>query len=106
VRALGLYALIAFGLWQAQLSIVAFAGHETSVYVHAILEMFADFRVSIFVTLAGGAGAWAVAERLLRQRMIVRLHTRIKELETQVDPGRSSSGLTRRGQTNPQDRKL
>lgn len=96
----------AFGLWQARYAIEALAGQTTSIYVHTILEVFADLRFYLAFALAGGMAAWAVVERILRQRAIVRLHTRIKELETKADPERSSSGLTEKGQTNPRDRGL
>jgi len=105
-RALTRYALVGFGLWQGRLAIDALAGHTTSVYVQAILDVFADLRVAILISLTGATTLWALGERRLRHHIIVRLHTRIRELETAKDPHRSSSGLTTKGQTNPTDRDI
>lgn len=54
--------------------------------------------------LAGGGVAYGWRERRLRQRAIQRLGGRIPELETNIDPGRTSSTLDSRGETNPEDR--
>jgi hypothetical protein len=105
-RAVCRYLLIGFGLWQGRLAIDALAGQTTDVYVKAALGAFAELRVSVLLTLAGAASVWALLERYLRHRIIVRLHTRIRDLETNIDPERSSSGLTTKGQTNPSDREI
>jgi hypothetical protein len=46
---------------------------------------------------------WAVVERTLRHRKVKYLANRLAELEKQVDPERSSSGLAPTGQTHPSD---
>jgi hypothetical protein len=105
-RSVARYALAAFIVWQARLAVDALAGQTTSVDVAAVLGVFTDLRVTVSLTLAGGAAAWAVVERKLRQRVIVRMHSRIQELEGRLDPGRSSSGLTTKGLTGPADREM
>lgn len=47
---------------------------------------------------------WGILERRLRKDVIQRLHGRIHELEKQIDPGRSSSRLTPRGDTRTLDK--
>lgn len=47
---------------------------------------------------------YGLKQRSLRKTTIERLQDRIRELEKHVDPGRSSSGLTPRGDTHPKDR--
>jgi hypothetical protein len=78
------------------------AGKET--VVSFALSILADFKFALSVALAGAATAWALVERKLRQRKTEYFQDRIRRLETQVDPRRSTSGLTREGKTNPNDR--
>lgn len=103
-RSLGRYSVIAFGLWQGRLALEALAGQKTELYLEALLGAFAAVHVAVWIGLAGATTVWALAERKLRHRVIVRLHTRIREIEMERDPNRSSSGLTTKGQTNPTDR--
>lgn len=51
-------------------------------------------------------GSWAYVERFLRQKTVDALQGRIKALELRLDPGRTTSMLTSRGETNPQDKSL
>jgi hypothetical protein len=90
--------------FMAEQSIVALAGQTTAIYVETVLRAAADMRIVLSITLAGGAAAWAVFERILRLRVIERLHGRIRFLEDQIDPHRSSSGLTTKGRTHPRDK--
>jgi hypothetical protein len=94
----------AFGAYVGFGALKEFAGQSTSVAVSLILNALVDLKFVITLTLAGAACAWAVLERALRLRKVERMQSRITELETKIDPGRSSSGLTPRGQTNPRDR--
>ena len=105
-RAFGRYALIAFCVWMAERAIEALAGWETAVYVQTFLQVVADIKVWLAMTLAGLTSGWAIAERRLRQRAIVRLHSRVRELELNLDPARSSSNLTLDSKTNPEDREV
>lgn len=58
------------------------------------------FGVLLFVSGLG----YGVRQRNLRRINIERLTKRVRELEQCCDDGRSSSGLTPRGETNPGDR--
>lgn len=84
-------------------ALAPFAGKATVVSL--ALEILADVKFALTLTLAGTAAAWAVVERYLRQRKTEYLQDRIKDLETKIDPNRSSSGLQRSGKTNPRDRR-
>lgn len=79
------------------------SGKETVVTL--AVSLLADMKFAISITLAGAAVAWAVVERTLRHRKTEYLQNRIKKLEQQIDPNRSSSGLTPKGKTNPNDRR-
>jgi hypothetical protein len=93
------------GYWTKD-AIVALAGHSTSVVVQAGLKIISDVRFTASYMVSAGCTTWAVAERKIRQRRVRELHVRIKELETAIDPNRSSSKLTLEGKTNPRDRSL
>lgn len=79
----------------------ALAGETTRLALE--LSIAADLKFVMSVTLAGAASAWAIAERRLRHRKVEELQGRIRTLETRVDPGRTSSGLTPKGTTHPRD---
>jgi hypothetical protein len=85
----------------------ALAGESTRVDValSLVLSAVAKLEVVILLSLTGVACAWAVVERTLRHRKVERLQGRIRELETRIDPNRSSSGLTPAGRTRPEDRR-
>ena len=53
---------------------------------------------------AGAATVFGLAERNLRRRTIERLQARITDLEGQIDAKRTSSQLTTRGETRPEDK--
>lgn len=84
-------------------AVVHLAGQSTSVLVNATLSMLGDIRVPATLAGYGALGGWALIERKTRQRTTLRHHRRVKELECQIDPARSSSQLTPKGQTNPED---
>lgn len=89
----------------ATIAIQAFAGKETLANV----AFNVGGTVEVSVTLAWIVGVAGVVygrrERRLRRDAVERLHGRIAELEAQIDPGRSSSRLTPRGDTRPEDRR-
>lgn len=69
------------------------------------LALLADIRPSEIVSYLFGLAGWIFginAERL-RRNVIERLTGRIADLEKQKDPHRTSSGLTTRGTTPPED---
>lgn len=83
-----------------------FAGESTdvSLAMSFILNALVDFKFSFSIALTGAACAWGAIERSLRLRKVEQMQARIIELETAIDPNRSSSGLTPQGKTNPRDR--
>lgn len=69
------------------------------------VRFLADVRIGNALSYAVGAGgiAYGARQRKLRGDTIQKMGDRIKELETAIDPNRSSSGLTKRGHTRPED---
>jgi hypothetical protein len=95
-----------FAAWCLYLSIDSVAG-KTTAFQAAVTVGFSllwDIRFVVAFSVAGAASVWAAAERWLRHRKVEHLQGRVKELELQIDPGRSTSGLTTKGRTNPRDR--
>ncbi len=78
------------------------AGKVTSV--DFAYQAIADFRLDFVFPLAAAGTTTALwqRERKLRRDDTERLHKQIKLLETKLHPGRTSSGLTQRGDT-PKD---
>jgi hypothetical protein len=80
------------------------AGKTTFAY------FFANFLANIGVqfvaalSVSGLSIAYGVYQKQQKKITTERLHKRIKELEIQINPERSSSGLTPRGETNPADK--
>lgn len=100
--------VIKYGAWvwiakYGYYSVVALAGKQTVAEV--ALKFIASLTISktICLTAAAGGVAWGAAERKLRKGTIRKKAKRIKHLEEQVDPGRSSSSLMADGSTRPED---
>jgi hypothetical protein len=85
------------------LSLEALAGKST------LADVAINFltNVNVSVTLAWTAGVfgvlYGVKQRKLRKDTIQRLQSRIQALESQLDPKRTTSNLTSRGDTRPED---
>jgi hypothetical protein len=96
----GFLALVAFFAYRA---IDVLAGKHTLADLG--VKILADVKIGNAVSYAVGGGgiAYGARQRKLRGDTIQKMGKRIKELETAVDPGRSSSGLTERGHTRPED---
>jgi hypothetical protein len=80
------------------------AGKETeaNIFVNLLGKLEISFVLSWIV---GGAGlAYGLSQKKLRKSTVERLQKRIKELEADIDPTRTSSKLTPSGDTNPEDR--
>lgn len=103
VRTLIRSCAVVGGLYVGKDLIVALAGHETAVSVS--LAFLGDWK-TVLCFLAGGVGVgWGFTERRLRHSTVDRMQGRIRELETAHDPKRTSSGLTTRGKTHPEDKR-
>lgn len=90
----------------AFLSIEALAGETTLASIG--VNVLSDIRVSYALAwlLAGGGVAYGVRQRTLRRDTVSRIQERNRDLEAARDPKRSSSRLTLRGETQPEDRHL
>ncbi len=97
-------SLVAIAFW-VHSDVIALAGKRTLANIG--LSFMADIRVSDAIAyIFGAAGAgYGIAERTLRRKNIARLAEENRTLEKMVDPLRSSSNLTRRGTTRPEDKK-
>jgi len=96
-RAAWIVAIAGFGY----LSVKELAGKAT------IAQFFVDALVSVperavspwWIAGAVAMFLWAAAERRLRLRKVSSMSDQLKRLEQQVDPRRTSSGLTATGET-------
>ena len=70
-----------------------------------VVDFLGSVSISDFVGIVFGAGGviYGMIERRQRQKMIDRLHGRVKKMEQQIDPKRSSSNITTFGDTHPDD---
>ena len=97
------YGTAAWCAFMAYLSIDALAGRRTLAWIG--INVLANLKVSIvigwFVGIAGFV--YGRGQRKLRRDTIARLNGRIQDLEKSIDPGRTSSQLTERGETRPED---
>lgn len=85
------------------LSIKSLAGESTTADIG--IKLMGDIRLSeVFAYLFGGGGvAYGYRQKKLRQNTVERLQGRNQTLEEKLDPHRTSSGITPRGETNPED---
>jgi hypothetical protein len=97
------FGALAFVAWCGMQSVNALAGETTTTDIG--IKILTDIRISTAVAwLFGGTGiAYGTYQRKLRRDNIERLTKRTHELERRLDPKRSSSGLTARGETPPED---
>jgi hypothetical protein len=98
------WAGIAIVAWFAKEAVTSLAGQNTSVLVSFVLNALVDIKFALAVTLGLVGMGWAFVERAFRYRKVEYLQGRIRQLETRIDPNRSTSGLTPGGKTNPQDK--
>jgi p-aminobenzoyl-glutamate transporter AbgT len=98
------WAGVALIAYFAYLSIRVLAGQET--FARIVVRFLADFRVNEYVAYLFGIGGivYGLGNRKLRKDNIERMAQRIKDLESLLDPRRSSSRLTPRGETRPEDK--
>lgn len=103
LRDVAKWAALGFIAYCAYLSVASLAGRSTNADI--VVNVLSDIRISQALAwlLAAGGISYGRVQRRLKKGTVERLQGRIKELETRVDPKRSSSGLTVRGDTNPED---
>ena len=91
-------------------SVDAVTGQTTYADIDIAFNALANLRsslalgaVAVLISLAF-LGVWyGILQRNLRRKTVERLQKRVKELEKQMDPNRTSSELTTRGETRPED---
>ena len=104
------YSLIALAIrfgfpsWAAVKIAEALAGKTTLANVGIEVFRGYNFLGWLAALIIAVAITWALLERGLRKRKTVYFQRRIKRLEKQIDPNRSSSMLTEAGDTNPKDK--
>lgn len=90
--------------WYFYKSVSSLAGLYTFAQIG--VGFLGDFRISEGIAYLFGAGgvAYGVKRHRLQQENIERTAQRISDLEKRLDPKRSSSRLTPRGKTRPEDK--
>jgi hypothetical protein len=85
------------------LMVLALAGRLT--FADIGIKVLGDVRVSEAAAwlLSGGSVAYGWHQRKLRKDTVERLQERIQKFERQIDGKRTSSRLTARGNTRPED---
>lgn len=105
VGRLAFYAVWISGFYFAAQIAAAWAGKETlahvAIYVMTNLEKTDATPWLLSLTCAG----WAIVATSLMKRKTRYFEQRIHELETRIDPARTSSGLTNSGDT-PRPRRI
>lgn len=96
----GFLAVVAFFAYGA---IAVLAGKQTFAQIG--IKLLGDIKIanSIGYVVGGSGIIYGRRQKKLKEDVIQKLAPRIKELETKIDPKRSSSGLTERGRTRPED---
>ena len=93
-----------YSLRRAARILISLAGKTT--FADIGINFLADIRVS--ETLAwifgGSCAAYGWHQRALRKKTVERLQQRVVKFESEKDSGRTSSQLTTRGSTNPEDK--
>lgn len=92
-------------LWIIKETIIPFAGSESTADIEILYRLATDLSADKWAAyiLGGGGLIYGLRERKLRKKYIERMSDRIKSLEEKIDPGRSSSGLPKTGDTKPTD---
>ena len=89
------------------LSIASLAGRSTlaqfSLWLTADLKTNTVFSHLVTALLGAGGVTFGIRERRLKRKNIERMSSQLAEYETRLDPKRSSSRLTSKGQTRPED---
>jgi hypothetical protein len=85
------------------LAVQALSGKQTAANIGVNVLANLSISEALAWVLAGGSIIYGQRQAKLRRDTTERMHGRNKVLEERVDPGRTSSQLTTRGQTSPED---
>lgn len=107
-RTQGVVSVLTTAIWAMAVVLVArysyltvdtLAGDRTVADIG--IRVLGDIRISAILPMAVGFGGilYGYRQRSLRKSAIERLASRNRNLERRTDPGRTSSGLTSRGDT-------
>ncbi len=104
LRELVRWGAVSFCAYMGFRCVAVLAGKITMAEIG--VRVLGSLRVSEAVAWIFGAGGvgYGLRQRRLRRQTIERLSTRIQELERGIDPKRTSSHLTPRGETSPEDK--
>ncbi len=94
----------------AYLMVKMLAGKNTYAFIDIGISL-ADIlkenkTIGNIIVLSIGIGGliYGSIERIIRKKTVARLTKRVKELELDIDPGRTSSGITHSGNTRREDK--
>lgn len=99
IRWTGIVLIARYGF----LAIESLSGQTTLADVTIALLGNVNVSIALAWTVALSGTAYGWHQRNLRKDTIERLHARIHQLENRLDDRRSSSQLTTRGETRPED---
>jgi hypothetical protein len=104
VRELCKYTTIVLCFRYLYLAVAILAGKST--FADVGFRILGNIKLSdgICYLLGGGGVIYGVGQRQLRRKNVGRLSREKNELERILDPNRTSSNLTGRGTTRPEDR--
>lgn len=94
---------IGFCFWCVRLIVDSLAGKRTMADIGVNVLGKVGISTSLAWFLAASCGLYGVAQRRLRKDTVEGMEKRIVELEKGIDPKRSSSNLTPRGDTPSED---
>jgi len=83
--------------------LIAFAGQKTEANVLVSLLANVDVSTAMAWMVGGGGAFYGYRERKLRKKTISHMASRVEKAEQLIDPNRTSSGLTKSGDTNTED---
>jgi len=94
---------LCFIAWCASSMVQALAGRNTAASFDLSLLGILDLSVALSWVVGIVGGAYGLQQKKLRKDTVERLQKRIIGLEKKIDPARSSSKLTARGDTRIED---
>jgi len=97
------YGAIAAIFYFIYLSIAVLAGQTTFASIGITILGNVTLSQSVAWIFGASGMIYGVNERRLRKKTVAKFQPRITELEKLIDAGRSSSTLTLKGDTNPED---